>query len=153
MIREAANEDIPELLRLLKQVNNVHAEGRPDLFIMDCTKYTAKELEELLREKDKRVFVYPAGQGIKGYAFTVLEEYCMNNLVEHKTLYIDDICVDENCRGQHVGTALYEHVINYARELDCYNVTLNVWSKNPAARSFYDAMGMHPYKTCMETIL
>ena len=72
---------------------------------------------------------------------------------EHDTLYIDDICVDENARGLGAGRALYERILDYAREKGCYNVTLNVWSCNPGAMAFYEKLGLVPYKIGMEQIL
>lgn len=154
-IRRAESRDIPELSGLLHQVLTVHHNGRPDLFKPDCTKYTPAQLEQLLRNERTLVFAAfgDAGQML-GYAFCQLEIYENDNiLTDRKTLYIDDICVDESVRGQHVGTALYEHVLAFAREIGCYNVTLNVWTCNPGAQAFYEAMGMKPYKTGMETIL
>ena len=74
-------------------------------------------------------------------------------MTDIKTLYIDDICVDENARGRHVGKALYDYVINYAKEYGCYNVTLNVWSCNPSALKFYEKMGLVPQKIGMEKII
>ena len=74
-------------------------------------------------------------------------------MVEHTTLYIDDICVDETARGQGVGRALYDHILDYAREKGCYNVTLNVWNCNPGAMAFYEKLGLAPYKVGMEKIL
>ena len=74
-------------------------------------------------------------------------------LQDIKTLYIDDICVDEKARGQHVGKALYEYVRDYAQSVGCNNVTLNVWDGNDAALSFYRKMGMRVQKTTMEIVL
>ena len=70
-----------------------------------------------------------------------------------RTLYIDDICVDENARGKHIGKALFEFVHDYARSIGCNNITLNVWEDNDAALCFYRDMGMHVQKTTMETKL
>ena len=154
MIRPAGAKDIPELMRLLRQVNNVHAKGRPDLFLMDRTKYSEEELETLLKDESRPVFVYPKGEGILGYAFCVWENHeGDHNQADRRTLYIDDICVDEDARGQHVGTSLYQFVRVYAKEHGCYNLTLNGWSLNPGAYAFYEAMGMKPYKVGMEEIL
>ena len=154
-IRHAQKSDIPGLNRLLHQVLMVHHGGRPDLFKPDCTKYTDAQLEGILQDEKSPVFAaFDAAGEMLGYAFCQLEVYENDNiLTDRKTLYIDDICVDENVRGQHVGTALYQHVVNYARAIGCYNVTLNVWECNPGAAAFYRAMGMKPYKTGMEAIL
>ena len=69
------------------------------------------------------------------------------------TLYIDDLCVDENVRGQHVGTSLFSYVKEYAKSRGCYDVTLNVWEGNDSARKFYEKMGMFIKETQMEFIL
>ncbi|MDE5678973.1 MAG: GNAT family N-acetyltransferase, partial [Lachnospiraceae bacterium] len=76
-----------------------------------------------------------------------------NILEDMTTLYIDDLCVDENLRGRHVGRALYEAVLAFARTQGCYNVTLNVWSCNESALRFYEACGLKPQKVGMEVIL
>ena len=89
-----------------------------------------------------------------GYAFCVDEDHTGSpNLQPIRTLYIDDICVDEAARGKHVGTALYHHVLDHARAQGYYNVTLNAWAANPAAVRFYEHLGMSVYKHGMEQIL
>ena len=74
-------------------------------------------------------------------------------LTDIKTLYIDDLCVDETRRGEHIGKALYEAAVRLARESGCYNLTLNVWSCNASALRFYEAQGLVPQKICMEQVL
>ena len=138
---------------LLNQVLTVHHNGRPDLFKANCRKYTDSELEELIKDDARPIFVADE-DGVLGYAFCVIKETKNNNiLTDIKTLYIDDLCVDENIRGKHVGTALYNYVIEYAKEIGCYNVTLNVWSCNESAQQFYERQGLKPQKTTLETIL
>ena len=154
-IRRAEAGDIPELLRLLVQVNMVHHEGRPDLFRGPATKYSAEELKTLLRDESRPVWVFPGEDGrLMGYAFCQLQRHEGDAiLTDILTLYIDDLCVDETARGQHVGSALYRRVLAEARALGCYNVTLNVWACNVPALRFYERMGLRPQKIGMETIL
>ncbi len=154
-VRRAKNKDIPRVLELLVQVDMVHHNGRPDLFKGPVTKYTAKELEEIFAKEDAPVFVcVDESDRVLGHAFTVHKQIVGNNvLTDVRTLYIDDICVDEAVRGLGVGKALYEHVVAYAREQGFYNVTLNVWACNPGAMKFYEAMGLKPQKIGMECIL
>ena len=152
-VRKAERADIPSLLRLLYQVHAVHAEGRPDLFKRGCKKYTEEDLEKILANEKTPVLVYDDG-GVLGYAFCVLEEIKESpSLVDRKSLYIDDVCVDENERGKHIGKTLYEAVIGLAEEKGCYHVTLNVWDLNAGAMRFYEALGMTPLKVTMEKIL
>ena len=153
MIRPARETDIPRLLDLLVQVNRVHSLGRPDLF-RPGTKYGPGELKTLLADPKAPVFVYEDGDGVWGYAFCRMKQALNDRLLtDVKELYIDDLCVDEGRRGQGIGKELYEYVLTYAREKDCYHVTLNVWSLNPGAARFYEKMGMKPMKVTMEAVL
>ena len=152
MIRKAAIEDIPRIIDLLHQVDMVHHRLRPDLFKPNTTKYSADDLAQLLHNAFKPIFVYDRGT-VLGYAFCQITETTGDRLLQDgKTLYIDDICVDESARGKHIGKALFEHVRNYARAIGCHNITLNVWEGNEAALRFYQTMGMQPQKTGMEIV-
>ena len=154
-IRRAKEADIEGILKLLVQVDMVHHNGRPDLFKGPATKYNARQLREILKNDETPVFVCVDAEGqVLGHAFCICKQVLNDNvLADIKTLYIDDICVDENARRKHIGESLYEYVIAYAKEQGFYNVTLNVWSCNPEAVKFYEKMGMTPQKIGMETIL
>ena len=154
-IRKAEIKDADRILELLVQVNNVHSVNRPDLFIMDKTKYTKDELIALLGDESKPIFVgVDDNDRVLGYAFCVFQSHIEdNNFPDIVTLYIDDICVDEKVRGKHVATDIYEYVKKFAKEQGCYNVTLNVWDKNDAAIAFYNKCGFKIQKYGMEVIL
>lgn len=153
MIRRAEEKDIEGLIELLYQVDAVHHGIRPDLFKGNTPKYSEQDLKAILTDEDKPIFVYDEGK-VLGHAFCQVSEVRGHRLLQDvKTLYIDDICVDETARGKHIGQALYEFVRDYARSIGCYNITLNVWEGNDAAFSFYKSMGMQVQKTGMESIL
>lgn len=154
-IRRAEEKDMAGINRLLRQVLTVHHNGRPDLFKADAKKYTDEQLKAILKDGLRPVFVAEDKAGnVAGYAFCVFQQHADDNiLTDIKTLYIDDLCVDENSRGQHIGKQLYEYVLNFARESGCYNVTLNVWALNEGAKKFYEKCGLKPQKFGMETIL
>ena len=166
MIRKATHNDIPRILELLSQVNDVHAEGRPDFFIKGKRKYNEEDLLKIINDDTTPVFVYVGTRlvtsksgtrqatSVQGYAFCVIQDLSQcDNLRPDKSLYIDDICVDENYRRHGVGKKLYEHVLQFAKEEKCFNITLNVWAKNPSAQAFYESMGMTVQKVCMEQII
>ncbi len=154
MIRLATEKDIPKLLDLLSQVDLVHHNGRPDIFKVG-TKYNEQELKMLLEDKQCPILVsVDENDGVLGYCFCIFEQHEHNSvLTDIKTLYIDDLCVDENLRGRHIGKELYEAAVQLAKENNCYNLTLNVWSCNPSALRFYESMGLVPQKICMENVL
>ena len=155
LIRRAEERDIPKVGLLLNQVLNVHASKRPDIFKTCSRKYNDDELKNIFKDNKTPVFVYEDDDGdISGYAFCVLEDMGNSGSLNYiKTLYIDDICVDENKRRGGIGKALYEHCKVYAKEHDCYNITLNVWELNENAMAFYQSLGMKPLKTEMEEII
>lgn len=154
-IRRALISDMQGINKLLNQVLMVHHNGRPDLFKANVKKYTDEELEEIIEDNNKPIFVaVDDNEEVLGYAFCVFQQYINNNiLTDIKTLYIDDLCVDEGKRGMHIGKALYEYVVEYAKSENCYNITLNVWSCNESAIKFYEHCGFVPQKVGMEKIL
>lgn len=155
MIRFAIPTDIPAIMRLLHQVNDVHAEGRPDIFIKGHTKYSEDEVLDIISNPATPVFILSDEQDQPlAYCFCLVQDHTDDpHLCHFKSLYIDDLCVDENCRGKHLGSKLYEYVKDWASKNGFYNITLNVWSKNPSAIRFYEAMGLTPQKTTLEAVL
>lgn len=154
-IRRAKRSDTETIHRLLLQVAQIHHQGRPDLFRPGTKKYSEEELLKIIEDDSRPVFVAEEPEGaVLGYAFCIFQQYMSSLLMtDIKTLYIDDLCVDKDCRGKGVGRALYEAVVAFARQKGCYNVTLNVWSCNTAAMKFYESCGLKPQKVGMETIL
>ncbi len=154
-IRRAKEQDMDGINKLLLQVCLVHHKGRPDLFKYGAKKYTDDQLKAIIRDDSRPIFTAVSEDGsVLGYAFCVFQQHIGDNiLTDIKTLYIDDLCVDETLRGKHIGSQLYNYVLSYAKEAGCYNVTLNVWSCNESAMKFYQACGLKPQKVGMETIL
>ena len=154
-IRRAREQDLEGINKLLEQVLMVHHKGRPDLFKVNVKKYTDDELIEIIKDDSKPIFVgVDDEEKVLGYVFCIHKQLIGDNiLTDIKTLYIDDLCVDENVRGKHVGSELYEYVLNYAKRNGFYNVTLNVWALNEGAMKFYEKCGLKPQKIGMEKIL
>lgn len=154
-IRRAKASDMEGINKLLNQVLMVHHNGRPDLFKANVKKYTDEELQEIIADDTRPIFVgVDEAETVMGYAFCIFQQHINNNiLTDVKTLYIDDLCVDEEIRGNHIGKSLYEYVLAFAKENGCYNVTLNVWSCNESAMKFYEKCGLVPQKIGMEKIL
>lgn len=155
LIRRAGQKDIDRINELLYQVHKVHSDGRPDIFTPGMKKYTSEELIEILKDDMRPVYVAVDEKDyVMGYAFCIYEEVknC-GGLADMKSLYIDDLCVDECYRGKSIGTALYEHVVEEAKKSECYRITLNVWCLNESAMGFYKKCGLQPLKIVMEQVL
>lgn len=154
MIRRAMEKDVPKMGDLLEQVCLVHHNGRPDIFKVG-RKYSDTELLALLQDDSRPILVaVDDTDAVMGYCFCIYQQQVGHSvLTDVKTLYIDDLCVDESLRGRHIGNELYEAAVQMARDSGCYNVTLNVWSCNASAMRFYEAQGLVPQKVCMELVL
>lgn len=154
-IRKASTKDIPRIKELLQQVLEIHANIRPDIFIPGTAKYTEKELENILSDENRPIYVATSEEDTCiGHAFCILKNQPFsNNMVPFKSLFIDDLCVDQNTRGQHIGEKLIEHVKEEAKKMGCYEVTLNVWAGNTSAEKFYEKMGFQTKERQLEYIL
>ena len=154
-IRRATKADTDRINALLFQVADVHAKGRPDIFKSGTKKYTDQELINIISDDETPIFVAVDDGGlVVGYAFCVYKRTRGSNILcDGDSLYVDDLCVDEAFRGNHIGTALYDHVLKVAKDSGCARVTLNVWAFNQSAVKFYEKLGMKPLKTEMEHIL
>ena len=153
-MRLAVESDIPRLEKLLYQVHGLHAEGRPDLFIPGCKKYTADQLRELLADTvNTPIFTAILDGELVGYCFCVRQVQSAASMQKISTLYIDDLCVDKAFRGRGIGKVLYDYAVEYARENGYYNLTLNVWACNPSAQRFYEKCGLAVQKIGMELVL
>ena len=154
VIRNAQSQDIPRILDLLRQVGKVHRDIRPDIFPAGTLKYDEAALLALLADTSRPIFVAEIDGQVAGYCF------CVHKIIEatsvsvgRQELYIDDLCVDENCRRMGLAKALYNHALTYAKSLGCTAVTLNVWCGNDGAMRFYQQMGMQQRNIMMEVPL
>ena len=153
-IRFACEQDIPAMIHLLQQVGQVHHEIRPDLFRAGAQKYDEAALLRLLAIRDRPILIAESEGTAVGYCFCILQ-VTENDpvLCDRRVLYIDDLCVDETCRGAGIAKAIYDVILAYAREIGCDAVTLNVWQGNDRAMRFYEKCGLKPQKIGMEFIL
>ncbi len=155
MIRKAEKKDISKILELLQEVLEVHAALRPDMFVSGTTKYSESDIEEILRDETKPVYVaVDENDEVMGYAFCIIKDRGGSDfLVKYKYIYIDDLCVGEEFRGRHIGKQLFEYVKEEAEKLGCYELLLNVWEENENALKFYEKIGMKTKERHMEYIL
>ena len=153
-IHFAQTSDIPRLMELLTQVLELHARGRADIFKTGTTKYSPSELADMIADDERPLFVIEdESKTVQGYAMCEMHHIDAQNMVPMKELYIDDLCVDQSCRKNHYGKALYEAVKDYAKRQGVYHITLNVWACNPDAMAFYEHIGLSMMKQTMEEIL
>lgn len=150
-VRFAQAKDISAILGLLRQVGQVHHEARPDIFRSGAQKYGASQIIAMLDDPKTPIFVAQEGEKILGYGFCQVKIYDHDPVIaDHTELYIDDLCVDEACRGQGVGATLYSQICRYAKMRKANRITLNVWCGNDNAMAFYERLGLKMQKIGLE---
>lgn len=153
-ISRATEQDIPALLQLLSQVLEVHAKDRPDIFKAGSTKFSANDLQILMKDDTQPIFIARENDELIGHIFCKLEDFSSEeNMQDIKSMHIEDLCVDINQRGKHIGESLMNFAFSFAKKQGCYNVTLNVWAQNSAAIGFYEKEGLSIQKYTMEKLL
>lgn len=154
-IRIAKEKDCPKMLELLEYICNLHSGIRPDLFKAGKSKYDSESLAKLLADENRLTFVAAdENDEVLGYIFCILIDHSVDSArCPNKELYIDDLCVDEKCRHEGIGDALFKKALETAKDLGCHDLTLNVWEGNDGALRFYEKHGMKIQKREMEIVL
>ena len=150
--RPARPDDAGEILSLLADIGALHHNGRPDIFKPDIRKYSAEDLTVILQNPDSPILV-AADENDKtvGYIFAQLRRIKDHPLfVDRCELDIDDFCVRDGLRGQHVGTRLFDYCKQYAAQNGVDIIYLNVWEFNQSAAAFYERLGMTTRSRYME---
>ena len=149
-IRDMRLDDYNEVDRLMAQVHKLHVNGRPDLYV-DVEHIYSMEMFNNMVENQDIISIVAEEDTIVGICFVSMrEKTCM---VKRRTAYMDDLCVDESCRGKGVGKLLFEHAKSRAKEMGAERLDLMVWSFNKSALKFYEEMGMKPQRFIMEEYL
>ncbi|MBQ8508915.1 MAG: GNAT family N-acetyltransferase [Clostridia bacterium] len=151
VIRPAREGDHLLIRPLQAQIARVHADGRPDLFRDAPRYYDEAAFSDKLSNPDSYIWLAESEGKVVGYAFAMHIRYRNHPTYrDFDRFYIDDICVDETCRRQGIGSQLFERCLEQARELCCRDVELGVFAFNKEAIAFYRGMGMHERTLRME---
>ena len=82
-IRFAQNQDIPDILNLLEQVNFIHHQARPDI-IKKATKYTEEEVTEIIEDHQRPLLVAVEDNHVLGYMFGIFQETTENDFLQNR---------------------------------------------------------------------
>lgn len=152
-IRKAEAKDAKEIVSLLKEVLEIHASIRPDLFKSGTCKYKEEDILQKLKDKNSPIFVAEEDNKFLGYLLCEIIEINEPNRNKMKVLYIDDIAIKKEHRGNHIGESLFNFIKEEAKRMNCYEITLRIYEGNDSAMSFYKKMGMKVQSSYLEYIL
>ena len=150
-VRFAREEDLEQVNGLRRQVNGIHAEGKPEIFKPGFGPELRDYLHEIFRDPAKAIAVAEKDGQVRGFAV-------LNHVTRPENPYmyardyldIDEFCVDAACRRQGIAAELVRFIADWAKEQGYRRVELNMWEFNRGALAFYEAAGFTTYRRYME---
>ena len=153
-VRFAKEEELDRVNELRRQVNDLHAAGRPDLFRPEFSRELRDFIRVIRDDPEKEILVAEQAGVICGYAVLHLVHRPESpSKLERNYLDVDEFGVDEAFRRQGVATAMIDRIRADARERGLHRIELNMWEFNRDALAFYEAVGFSTYRRYMELTL
>lgn len=151
MVRFAEEKDLDKINELRKQVNDIHVEGRPDMFKAGFGTELKEVAKTMLEETDSDIIVAERDGEICGMA-------CVDYVMKPETPYsrarsfyhVQEIAVDKNHRRKGVAKELFEFMVADAKKRNLDKIELDVWEFNSSAIEFYEAVGFRQTRRWME---
>ncbi len=151
LVRFAREEDLEQVNRLRRQVNDLHVAGVPEIFKPGFGDELRNYLYTIRKSPRQKIVAAELDGRVCGFA--VLNHITRPEnpfMFERDYLDIDEFGVDEGCRRRGVATAMIRFIRDYAREQGFSRVELNMWEFNRDALAFYEAAGFRTYRRYME---
>lgn len=144
-ISSATLGDLPDLVRMNREVQRLHAQLAPDIYAPDCDE---KELSDYWRERlgeeCNRVRLAKIDGRIAGYVWFEIQERprTLFKLLRRR-IYVHHIGVSADHRKMCVGAALLNDVEATAREFGVRDLELEASAANAIALRFFRKQGYH----------
>ena len=150
-IRFAREDELDRVNELRKQVNDLHVEGKPDVFKAGFKDELYNHIYDIWNDPEQEIVVADADGIICGFA-VVHHIYKAENpfMFERDFIDVDEFCVDERFRRQGIATEIITFIKDYTKEKGFKRIELNMWEFNQGALEFYEAVGFNTYRRYME---
>ena len=133
-------EDLEKINLLAVQVHNLHVNWRPDIFVPTDTMFTEEAFRNIINEET--MYVAKENDEVYGYALIKLKEVDHPGNRYRKEMNIEVIVVDENSRGNGIGTQILTFIKEHAKNIGCTDLRLTVNEENKDAINLYEKFGM-----------
>lgn len=148
LIRYALPEDYKEVEEIMKQVQQLHIDLRPDVYKPVDVVLPYEEFEKEIQEKTFVVAEYDGNVvGILSYMCRHVEA---DKRVTRDTIFIDCLAVEEKYRGKGIGHRLLDFAKNIVQEKGFDGLELQVNAKNIHAKKMYESYGFAEMSINME---
>ena len=154
VIRFAKEDELDRINVLRKQVNDLHVEGKPDVFKPGFNEELQNYVYYIFKDPEQKIVVADKDGEICGFAILHHIYKPENPFMKVRDyLDIDEFCVDEKHRREGIATAMVEFIKNFAIDQGYHRLELNMWEFNQDALAFYEAAGFETFRRYMEMFI
>lgn len=139
MLELARPEDRKTVNDLAAEVHAMHVIWRPDIYEMIEELYPEERFLEAIRQRS--LYVAKLNNITVGYIAVKFRDYDWPGVVRRKIMIVDEVCVEESCRGQGIGQQMMQELRALARAFRCTDLQLSVYPQNDDAVGFYQKCG------------
>ena len=151
MIQLARPQDMNEVIRLSRQIHELHVHWRPDIYEPTEERFSRELYDQLIQSRE--LYVAVVEDRVVGYVLMKFRKAGQPGIVPRNILSISEFCVDERFQCFGIGTQMLNEVKILAKAFGCTDLELNVYPQNDVAISFYQKNGLTIQNIKMQTKL
>lgn len=149
-IRNAEINDYNAVQTIMKQVQQMHIDWRPDIYKYSETLMPLEIYEQAVNEKTFFIAEYEGN--IAGILFILFRHIESPYHITRNIIYVDSMAVDEKYRGKGIGHAFFDFLKDLRNEKEYDGIELQVNAKNKAAYEMYRNCGFTEKSISMELL-
>lgn len=154
IIRFIKENELSQVNELRKQVNDLHVEGKPEVFKAGFDKELQDYIYTIWKDPKQKIVVAESEGIICGFAvLNHIHKLETSFMHERDFMDIDEFCVDKKYRRQGIASEMIAFIKDYVKEQGIKRIELNMWEFNEDALAFYEAVGFKTYRRYMEMML
>lgn len=150
-IRYASIADYDGVEKIMKQVQELHVNLRPDIYQPIDVVLPYQEFCKAVEQRT--LIVAEQNEDVVGVLSYVHRHIESDKQVTRDVMFIDCMAVDEQLRGRGIGRKLFEFAKNILRKESFDGLELQVNARNQSARRFYENYGFKEKSINMELFL
>ena len=154
IVRFAKESELDRVNELRKQVNDIHVEGKPDVFKPGFGQELRDLVKVIWNDPEQEIVVAEDDGVICGFAVLHHINKPENPFMKERDFIdIDEFCVDKDHRRKGAASEMVSFIKKFAREKGFKRIELNMWEFNQNALAFYEAAGFKTFRRYMEMMI
>lgn len=149
-IRNARLDEYKTVEAIMKQVQQMHIDWRPDIYKYSETVLPLEIYEQAVKEGT--FFVAEQEGDVAGIMFIQYRHIESPNQVTRNIIFVDSMAVEEKHRGKGIGHAFFDFLRDLRDQRECDGIELQVNARNKAAYQIYSDYGFTEKSINMELL-